>query len=291
MSESPLAPLMGQQMQQIATPVVFSGISQASLSLFSAELTKSGLLPVSGVGGSAAITPLEPFDANTLLPGTSVSVQLVRGDYSIAASGTVTFRDGAHIYAFGHPFLGLGGSDMPMTESSVVTVIPNSFNSFKLAVPGRMVGSISQDRATGVFGELGHDPKMIPVKLNLHTSRNRDEQFLFEVVNDEYLTPLLLNITVFNSINARERAVGEATVSVRGSIAVDGQKSIDRERLFSSATASLSAAGAVAGPVAELLSSGFNNVHIKGINLDIFASEPAHDATLEPIFLDRTEGR
>src|SRR6266404_3926106 len=132
MAGSPLAPLMGQQIQQIATPVVFSGISQDSLSLFSAELTKSGLLPVSGVGGSAAITPLEPFDEKTLTPGASVSVQLVRGDYSIAAYGTVTFRDGERIYAFGHPFLGLGGSDMPMTESSVVTVIANSYNSFKL---------------------------------------------------------------------------------------------------------------------------------------------------------------
>ncbi|HMJ26617.1 MAG TPA: SpoIVB peptidase S55 domain-containing protein, partial [Pyrinomonadaceae bacterium] len=201
---SPLAPLMGQQIQQIATPVVFSGISQESLSLFSAELIRSGLLPVSGVGGSAAITPLEPFDATTLLPGTSVSVQLVRGDYSIAASGTVTYRDGERIYAFGHPFLGLGGSDMPMTESSVVTVIANSYNSFKLAVPGRMVGSISQDRATGVFGELGHAPRMIPVKVNLHTSRDRVEQFSYEVVSDEFLTPLLVNITVFNTIATRE---------------------------------------------------------------------------------------
>src|SRR6267143_849512 len=195
MAGSPLAPLMGQQIQQIATPVVFSGISQESLSLFSAELTRSGLLPVSGVGGSAAITPLELFDAKTLLPGTSVSVQLVRGDYSIAASGTVTFRDGERIYAFGHPFLGLGGSDMPMTESSVITVIANTYNSFKLAVPGRMVGSISQDRATGVFGQLGHAPRMIPVKINLHTSRDRVEQFSYEVVSDEFLTPLLVNIT------------------------------------------------------------------------------------------------
>src|SRR5262249_24822810 len=149
---SALASFMGQQIQPIATPVVFSGISQETLSLFSTQLTSAGLLPVSGVGGAAAITPLEPFDDKTLLPGTSVSVQLARGDYSIAASGTVTFRDGQKIYAFGHPLLSLGGSDMPITESSVITVIPNMFNSFKLAVPGRMVGAISQDRATGIFG-------------------------------------------------------------------------------------------------------------------------------------------
>ena len=286
---SPLAPLMGQQIQQIATPVVFSGISQDSLSMFSAELTRSGLLPVSGVGGSAAITPLEPFDEKTLTPGASVSVQLVRGDYSIAASGTVTFRDGERIYAFGHRFLGLGGSDMPMTESSVVTVIANSYNSFKLAVPGRMVGSISQDRATGVFGQLGHAPRMIPVKINLHTSRDRVEQFSYEVVSDEFLTPLLVNITVFNTIATRERSVGESTIAINGSIAVDGQAPIAVQRRFSSANAAALAAGSIAAPVSSLLSSGFDEVNIKGIVLDVDSSEEKRAATLERISLDRTE--
>ena len=45
---------------------------------------------------------------------------------------------------------------------------------------------------------------MIPVKIKLHTSRNRDEEFSYEVVSDEFLTPLLMGITVFNSIGARE---------------------------------------------------------------------------------------
>src|SRR5262249_52913754 len=89
---SPLAPYMGQTIQPIATPVVFTGISQETLGLFSNDLTKAGLLPVGGVGGAAPITPLASFDDKTLTPGASVSVQLVRGDYSIAASGTVTFR-------------------------------------------------------------------------------------------------------------------------------------------------------------------------------------------------------
>src|SRR5215213_7507372 len=55
---SPLMPLLGQQMTPIATPLVFSGISQESLAAFAPQLVASGLLPVSGVGGSAAITPL-----------------------------------------------------------------------------------------------------------------------------------------------------------------------------------------------------------------------------------------
>jgi len=288
-ANSPLAPLMGQQIQPIATPVVFSGISQDTLSLFSPQLTASGLLPVSGVGGAGKMTPLESFDDKTLAPGTSVSVALARGDYSIAAAGTVTFRDGEKIYAFGHPFLSIGSSDMPMMESSVVTVIPNAANSFKLSVPGRMVGTISQDRATGVFGQLGHASRMIPVKLNLHTSRGQDEQFNFEIISDEFLTPLLLNLTVFNSIAARERSIGAATISIDGSIKVDGQSPIAVQRRFSAANAAIMAAGSIAAPTQALLSSGFDNINIKGITLDITSSEEKNAATLERISLDRTE--
>ncbi len=286
---SPLIPLMGQQIQPIATPVVFSGISQESLSLFSSELTNSGLLPVSGVGGSAAITRMAAANEKTLTPGTTVSVQLVRGDYSVAAAGTVTFRDGDRVYAFGHPFLSLGTADMPMTEGSVVTVIPNTYNSFKLAVPGQMVGAISQDRSTGVFGQLGREPKMIPVKINLHTSRGRTEQFSYEVVNDEFLTPLLVNLTIFNSIAARERSLGESTISIRGQINLKGHDPIAIERRFSNGNAPMLAAGSVATPISALLGSGFDGVDINAINLDVTSSDTRNTASLERISLDRTE--
>lgn len=288
---SPLVPLMGQQMMPIATPVVFAGISQESLSMFAPQLMANGLLPVSGVGGSAAITALGEATEKTLLPGTSVSVQLVRGDYSIAASGTVTFRDGDRIYAFGHPFLSLGAADMPMTETSVVTVIPNVNNSFKLSVPGQMMGAISQDRAAGVFGSLGRAPKMIPVKINLHTSRDRTETYSYEIANDSFLTPLLLNITVFNTITSSERALGDSTISIKGDVKVKGQESVQLDRRFSASNSALQAAGSVAAPVASLLSSGFDNVEIDGITLDISSTDTKYAGTLERIALDRTEVR
>jgi SpoIVB peptidase S55 len=290
-TSSPLIPLMGQQMSPIATPVVFGGISQETLSLFSSQLMANGLLPVSGVGGSAAITALAPVTSKTLTPGSSVSVQLVRGDYSIAASGTVTLRDGDRIYAFGHPFLSLGSADMPMTETSVVTVIPNVNNSFKLSVPGQMVGSISQDRATGVFGQLGRAPKMIPVKINLHTSRERTQTYSYEVAYDAFLTPLLLNITVFNTITSSERALGESTISLNGEIQVKGQETVKLDRRFSAANSAVFAAGSVAAPVSSLLASGFDDVEISGITLDISSSDTKYAAILERIALDRTELR
>jgi hypothetical protein len=289
---SPLMPLLGQQMTPIATPLVFSGISQESLSTFAPQLVATGLLPVSGAGGSAAITPLAEVNENTFPPGSSISVQLVRGDYSLAAAGTVTMRDGDRIYAFGHPLLSLGASDMPMAESSVVTVISNMNNSFKLSVPGRMVGSISQDRASGIFGLLRQAPKMIPVKVNLHTSRDRTETYSYEIATDSFLTPLLLNITLFSTITSSERALGDSTISVKGEIRVKGQEPIQIDRRFSAANnVALMASGSIAAPVSSLLASGFDDVQLDGITLDIASTETKYAGTLERITLDRTEVR
>jgi hypothetical protein len=288
---SPLLALMGQQITPIATPVVFGGISQETLAMFAPQLMANGLLPVSGVGGSAAITPLGVANEKTLAPGTSLSVQLVRGDYSIAASGTVTFRDGDRIYAFGHPFLSLGASDMPLTETSVLTVVPNVNNSFKLSVPGQMMGSISQDRASGVFGQLGRAPKMIPVKINLHTSRDRTETFNYEIANDSFLTPILLNITVFSTITSSERVVGDSTISIKGEIKVNGQENVTLDRRFSAANSAMMAAGSVASPMGALLNSGFDDVQIDGVTLDISSTDTKYAGSLERIALDRTEVR
>jgi hypothetical protein len=288
-ADSPLLPLLGQQMTPIATPLVFSGISQEALAMFSPQLVASGLLPVSGAGGMAPITPLATYNDKTFPFGSSISVQLVRGDYSLAAAGTVTMRDGDRIYAFGHPFLSLGSSDMPMAECSVVTVIPNVNNSFKLAVPGQMVGSISQDRASGIFGLLGQSPKMIPVKINLHTSRDRTETYSYEIANDSFLTPLLLNITVFNTITSSERALGDSTISLKGEIKVKGQETIQIDRRFSANNSAIMAAGSVAAPVGSLLASGFDDVQLDGITLEISSSDSKYAGTLERIALDRTE--
>src|ERR1044071_5546785 len=290
-SGSPLAALLGQQFAPIATPLVFNGFSPQAVAQFTPQLQSQGLMPVAGIGGSSAITPLGKVTEQTLAPGTSVSVELVRGDYSVAASGTVTHRDGERVYAFGHPFLSLGSSDMPMSESKVVTVIPNTLNSFKLSVAGQMVGSISQDRSTGIYGTLGQAPKMVPVTINLHTSRDQVQTFRYEVANDEFLTPLLLNMTVYSTLTSSERSLGDSTVSVRGKIEVKGQEPILLERRFSMMGAGISAAGSVAAPVQALLSSGFEGVELGPITLDIAATDVRRVATLDRIALDRSEVR
>jgi len=289
LADSAVPSMTGQSFQPIATPMSFSGFSQETLNRFAPQLMSYGLMPVAAVGGAARITAMKKADEKTLQGGASVSMQLVRGDYSMAAAGTVTFRDGEKIYAFGHPFLSLGISDLPMSESHVVAVVPNLNNSFKLAVPDEMVGTMTQDRATGVFGKLGQAPKMIPVKLNLQTSRGQTQTFNFEVVKDDFLTPLLLNISVYNSIVANERALGDSTITINGNIKITGQEPVKIERRFSGAQAPQFASGSIAVPVNTLLDSRFENVEISGVELNVVSSDGSSTATLDRISLDRTE--
>jgi hypothetical protein len=286
---SNISSIAGQTFQPIATPLTFSGFSPETLNFFTPQLMSVGLMPVASVGGAARMTPMEKYNEKTLQGGASVSMQLTRGDYSLAAAGTVTFRDGEKIYAFGHPFLSLGMSDLPMSESHVITVIPNLNNSFKLTVPDALVGTMTQDRNTGVFGKLGQAPKMIPVKLNLQTSRDKQETINFEVAKDDFLTPLLLNIAIYNTISANERSIGDTTIKIDGDIKIKGQESIKIERRLTGGQAMQNAAGSIAVPVNALLRSGFDEAEITEVNLNITSTDGNQSAVLERIALDRTD--
>ncbi|HKQ03700.1 MAG TPA: SpoIVB peptidase S55 domain-containing protein [Blastocatellia bacterium] len=290
-SSSPqLAPFVGHTIVPIATPVTFSGFSQAALDAFGEDLKRLGIQPIAGVGGSSSITPMMPANADTLAPGTSVSVQLVRGDFTIDASGTVTYRDGEKIYAFGHPWLSSGRTSWPMAESSVVTVVPNLNNSFKLAAGGNLVGSINQDRSTGVFGQLGDAPRMIPVKLTVHTSRNKTETYNFEMVSDSLLTPVLARIAFYSAINATERQIGNQTILLKGRIALKGQPDILIDNSFSSANGTaLFAVNDIARPLAMLYNSGFDALDVSGIEAEVTSTDNRSNGALTRLWIDKNE--
>jgi hypothetical protein len=291
-SGGPLTPYVGQTIVPIATPVTFSGISQATVDMFASDLKQLGIQPIAGIGGGSTLGPMIPFDEGTLPGGSSVSVQLVRGDFTIDASGTVTYRNGERIYAFGHPFLSSGLTSWPMAESSVITVVPNLNNSFKLSSGGNLVGSINQDRSTGVFGQLGDKPRMLPARITVHTSRNKTEVYNFEIVSDPFLTPLLTRMTMFSAIAATERQLGNQTLKLTGRITINGQPDIVLDNSFSAANgAAMFAVNAVAQPLAVLFSSGFSTLDVKGIDVDVTSTDTKSSGSLNRLWIDKTEAR
>jgi hypothetical protein len=203
------------------------------LQAFAPFFSAFGFTPVQGGGGGSAQN-LTNGTPSKIEPGSSINVELIRGDISWSANGTVTHVDGKKVYAFGHPNLTAGPTDVPMSAGYVISLLPNLQNSFKLAVPLDVVGSFQQDRSTGIAGTLGVSSKMIPVNLTLHSSQNTVTKYKFEVAADRFLTPPLMNFIVFNAITSSERALGEMTVYISGQINLKNQEPVNIGNVFSS---------------------------------------------------------
>jgi hypothetical protein len=226
-------PSNGQVLTPIATPLAITGVSPDVIARFAPIFQSWGFAPVAGAGGAAEMSELKQSDANTLKPGSTIIVPLVRGDYSLAAAGTVTYRDGNRIYAFGHPLLSLGVSELPMHEGEVLTVMSSNAVSFKMSAPKAMVGMLRGDRSPGIYGELGVAPRMIPVEINLKTSRGEDRKYKFDVAADRFLTPILMQMTMLSTIASTERTIGDSTLQIRGRIKIKGLPDVELENRLS----------------------------------------------------------
>jgi hypothetical protein len=286
------SPSASQVLTPIATPLSITGVAPEVIARFASVFQSWGFAPVAGAGGAAEASELKKADANTLKPGSTIVVPLVRGDYSLSAAGTVTYRDGNRIYAFGHPFLSLGVSEFPMHEGEVVTVMSSAATSFKMTVPTAMVGTLRGDRSAGVFGELGVAPRMIPVEVNLKTSRGEDRKYQYDVVADRFLTPLLMQMTMLSTIASTERTIGDATLQIRGRIKLRGLPDVEIEnRLSASMNAPLAAAFATAQPVSAIFNSGFKDLQFEKLVYDITSSDARSTGVLDHLWINDTDVR
>jgi hypothetical protein len=243
-----------------------------------------------GTGSAVSGTDNKVTDNEPLEAGSNIVVPLVRGDLEVSAGGTVTYVDGDRLYAFGHSMLELGFTELPIHKGRALMVVPSLESSFKILEIGEQVGTIRQDRGVGIYGVLGTKPRMVPLHVTLTTSRGTKKEFKFEVVNDPFLTPLLVNSTVYNTLVTFERALGTVTLKVKGKIRVKNEETVEIENGFSSDSDVPNAAAlSIAVPVNYLMAAGYSNLDLQDINLEISAREEDHAALLDSIRLPRTE--
>jgi hypothetical protein len=282
-TQPPLAP--------IATPVHFAGFTARTLEVFGPALRELGLAPMQGAGGASRSASSRLGDPASLAPGSMISVGLIRGDLAIQADGALTHIDGRRVYAFGHRFLSSGPTEMPFMKASVITLLPNLNQSFKISTAGELMGTIRQDRTTGIFGEVGVRPRMIPVEVNLHSSRSGNHQYRMEMVNDRFLSAFLLQMAVFSTIDATERALGPATFRVRGKIQFGaGSAPVELDNIYAGeANIANNVALGAAVPMAYLLQSGFPDLRVEAVRLDIASLDEKKQLRLERAWASKTE--
>jgi hypothetical protein len=166
-------PALLRAARPLGTPLTISGLSGRAATLVKQAAARAHrpllVAPAGPVGG------YQPVD---LRPGASVAASISTGDLGLGAIGTLTYRDGEDVWAFGHPFEGLGRRSLFLQDAYVYTVIQNPLGlqdfgaiSYKLASANGFVhGSMTNDQAATISGKLGPRPHSIPLRV---TARNR----------------------------------------------------------------------------------------------------------------------
>jgi hypothetical protein len=281
-----------ERMVDIATPISFGGFSRATLEAFAPQLRALGLEPRQGITAGGKVEPGMGNPAD-LKPGSMISVELMAGDLSVGADGTVTHIDGNRIWAFGHRFLAVGATALPFARADVITLLPNLNTSFKLASAREWMGTISQDHDTAIAGELGKRAALVPVSIGVSRAGRSVESYKVQMVNDPLLSPLLLQMAVYSAIDATERTVGASSIRVTGEVEFQNAPAPVRlENMYAADNGSamlVSLSAAI--PVAYVMQSGFNSLELKKVAINVEAFDQKKQLTIDGISVSRREAR
>ncbi len=226
--------------------------------------------------------------ASDLVPGSAVSVRLVEGDANIAAIGTLTYRHGDRVLAFGHPLFHAGDVALPLGGATIAALLPSQNVSMKFgsATEGDL-GVIEQDRSTGIGGRLGASVDMLPLSLVLRSVGAEPVQFHYRVVRHRDLTPSVVRWVLLNSILTREQGAGTSTVELTTKITLaDGRSFSHRD--VEAETFSAGTVGDVAGgSVKWILENVFERASIASVDVEVSLDSRLRAARLERVVLER----
>lgn len=283
----------------VRTPLQLSGFTEQTLAHFSPLANRLGLELAQGFSGAAPQPPPAQTTADAAtapVPGSMISVQLMRGDMQVAADGTVTHVDGNRLYAFGHRFLGVGTTGLPFARSEVLTVLPNLSTSFKITRSGAPLGVIEQDRSVTISGAIGATPHLAPFRLNVQREtasgdRLLEKAYRMEMVRDPFLSPLLLQMAIFSAVDATERTSGAATISLNAVLRFqNGVPPLRIANQFSGTSmVALAAALNVAVPVGYALQSGFDELKLESVEVNLVSYESRRELNLDQVWASSNE--
>jgi len=155
------------------------------------------------------------------------------------------------------------------------------------------MGTIRQDRFDAIYGVVGEKtPPMIRVNVRIQSTLNTQENYNFEVIQEPFLSPLLVNLGFVSTLGNTERTIGASTLEVEGKIRLAEAEPVAFQDVLSSEMGAAALAGSVvATPLTYLLGSGFPDLRIEGIEVSVRSRNERSLATLEQVWSTKSEVR
>jgi len=261
---------IGRDEEQLAparTPLALSGFVGESRAILEEALAPYGIEPVQGGGAGGAGGP------TAFEPGSAIGVQLIRGDLSAAAIGTVTDVREHDVLAFGHPMFNMGQGFLPVTAAEIHTVVASVDRSNKIGTPLRELGSLVHDRQACIVAQTDRKAKMIPVVYHLRDGRGkRAETYQVEMVAHRLLTPRFLQAALTSIVLNAASDITDVTAEIKGVMKVaDRAEPVTLYDSGASRTglASLTSYFRPFGIVAAVLDNPFADAEVDSLEFDV----------------------
>ena len=251
-------------LKPLPSPLMIGGVSEQTLKAFAGEFAKRGVQPMRAPIGTTS--ELSAADIQTATPVAGV---LMTGDFQFAGVGTVTWREGDQVLAFGHPFFASGDDNMPMAPAEIITVIQSLPSSFKLSNVGPVVGTIYQDRLTAIAGEVGTPPSMTDVAIHIDGPGTAERTFTSQLYQSRQWSPLISAISLLESLNNTMEASAEQTFYVRIKMDVAGHEPLTFDHVATGPSGAMRTAFKFLNDYDLLLSNPFAMAEVKSIDVDI----------------------
>lgn len=176
--------------------------------------------------------------AMELQAGGPVGVALTTGDVSVGSLGTVTYKEGDSVLAFGHRFLMGGSTDYALTRTEIFDTVQGLKSSWKLGTLGRKEGSIVQDRMQGILGRIGEKPDFLNLSVDVsRKDKNALNSMQVELTKENKLVARLLYPVLMESIDRSINRIGEGTAKISYTISGKNMpQKLERTDIFFSTT-------------------------------------------------------
>ena len=253
-------------MTALRCPLITSGLPAGVVEQLNDSVEPFGLVAVAGIGGSADANKNEDV---RLAPGACLAVPLVTGDIEMEAIGTVTEVVGDKVYGFGHSFLGYGPIDLPMATGQIHTVVSSVISSFKFGSALKIVGALTADESTAVFGQMGAKARMIPVTIKVDRYNDTEKRlYNCRLANNRLLTPFVLRAVVAGAALYLGDLPPDHMIEYKVTIGLEGADHITFENVSTGAgLTEMIIDGTV--PVALLMNNPYEKVNIESIDFDV----------------------
>lgn len=277
-----------------------SGFSPSSLPRLKKMFEPWGIEPVIGTGGMSS-SPVQAFSAANektdvnppFTPGGAIGVPLVTGDLDMSGVGTITFRWGNRILAFGHPMFGKGAVSMPMTSAYIHDIFPSYQQSFKLASPVREVGALQQDTEFAIGGTVGRRADMVPMHMHLkNAERDIDRSYNVRLIKDPLFTPMLLQMVGSETLGGAFGMDSDKMVRVKFRMEMDGLPTVEKQDyLYAQSDVMMPALGDLFETIMLTQMNPFSRADIKRVDLDVTLEPTRQTAVIKQIAADRNRAK